>query len=180
LQRRIAFHGFLNSLAQIVLKVCSPGVPDFYQGSELWDFSLVDPDNRRPVDYETRIAMLRDLPPASTLLRQWTDGRIKLFVTAKSLAALAGFGDTPYRAVAASTPNAIAFTRGENVLVVVPRLTTQLAQAPRLPMGEVWQEHALDIGGSWRNVFTDEVVESERLTLKDVFARFPVAILQRA
>jgi (1->4)-alpha-D-glucan 1-alpha-D-glucosylmutase len=65
-QRRIAFHGYPNSLAQVVLKVCSPGLPDLYQGTELWDFSLVDPDNRRPVDYEKRVEMLRQLPAAAS------------------------------------------------------------------------------------------------------------------
>ncbi|MDP9192069.1 MAG: malto-oligosyltrehalose synthase [Acidobacteriota bacterium] len=176
-QRRIAFHGLLNSLAQVVLKVCSAGLPDFYQGTELWDFSLVDPDNRRPVDYEKRSALLRDLPSPSTLLKRWTDGRVKLFVTQRSLAARA---HGTYRAVATTTPNAIAFTRGDDTLIVVPRLTTQIIQPPRLPLGDVWADHSLDIGGQWRNVFTDEVIEGERLTLREVFAAFPVAILERA
>jgi (1->4)-alpha-D-glucan 1-alpha-D-glucosylmutase len=181
-QRRIAFHGFLNSLAQIVLKTCSPGAPDFYQGTELWDFSLVDPDNRRPVDYEKRAALLRGLPSSATLLKQWPDGRIKLFVTARSLDARARNLDAfrgTYQAIDTTTPNAIAFTRGENVLTVVPRLTTQLVPSPRLPLGDVWSDHSLNIGGKWRNVFTDEVIEGEKLTLKEVFATFPVAILER-
>jgi (1->4)-alpha-D-glucan 1-alpha-D-glucosylmutase len=86
--RRIAFYGFLNALGQVVLKATSPGVPDFYQGSESWDFSLVDPDNRRPVDYELRRGMLDEVSAAEprTLLRRWADGRIKLFVTQKTLA----------------------------------------------------------------------------------------------
>jgi (1->4)-alpha-D-glucan 1-alpha-D-glucosylmutase len=182
-QRRIAFHGFLNSLAQVVLKTCSPGSPDFYQGTELWDFSLVDPDNRRPIDYEKRIALLREIPAPPTLLKQWTDGRVKLFVTARSLAARARNLNAfrgPYRAIDTTTPNAVAFTRGETVLVVVPRLTTQLIKPPRLPLGDVWSDHSLGIDGKWRNVFTDEIIEGERLTLKEVFATFPVAILERA
>ena len=182
LQRRVAFHGFLNSLAQVVLKVCSVGVPDFYQGTELWDFSLVDPDNRRPVDYETRAAQLRGLPSITTLLEQWTDGRIKLFVTARSLAARARNLDAfrgGYRAIATGTPNAIAFQRGENVLIAVPRLTTRLVKPPQLPLGAVWGDHALEVGGRWRNAFTDEAVAGERLALNDVFATFPVAILER-
>ena len=181
-QARIAFHGFLNSLAQVVLKATSPGLPDFYQGTELWDFSLVDPDNRRPVDYEKRTALLRDLPPVSTLLANWPDGRIKLFTTARTLATrnrnLDAFrGD--YRAVETGTPNAVAFTRGENVLIVVPRLTTQLIQPPQLPVGDVWREHALNVVGTWRNAFTDETVQGDPLPLKSVFATFPVAILER-
>jgi (1->4)-alpha-D-glucan 1-alpha-D-glucosylmutase len=183
LKRRVAFHGFLNSLAQVVLKVASAGLPDFYQGTELWDFSLVDPDNRRPVDYEKRAALLRDLPPPATLLEQWTDGRIKLFVTARSLAARAQNIEAfrgAYRALDTGTPNAVAFLRGENVLVVVPRLTTQLVKAPQLPVGEVWGDRALSLGGKWRNVFTDEVIEGERLALRDILATVPVAILQRS
>ncbi len=87
-QRRVAFYGFLTALSQVVLKATAPGVPDFYQGSELWDFSLVDPDNRRPVDYELRRGLLDEVTAADPriLLRHWTDGRIKLFVTQKTLA----------------------------------------------------------------------------------------------
>jgi (1->4)-alpha-D-glucan 1-alpha-D-glucosylmutase len=182
-QQRVAFHGFLNSLAQVVLKITSPGLPDFYQGSELWDFSLVDPDNRRPVDYDKRAAFLRDLPAPAALLDHWTDGRIKLFVTARTLATRARHLDAfrgTYRAIETGTPNALAFTRADDILVVIPRLTTQLVQPPHLPVGDVWGQHALSLGGRWRNVFTDEVIEGERLALKEVFATFPVAILERA
>ena len=179
-QRRVAFHGFLNSLAQVVLKVCSPGLPDFYQGSELWDFSLVDPDNRRPVDYDRRAAMLAKLGTPASMLRRWQDGRIKLFVTARSLAARARhagtFRDGAYRAVDTGTPNAVAFTRGDDVLVAVPRLTTRLGKD--LPLGEVWGTHALDVPGRWRNVFTGETPDT--LDLRNVFATFPVAIFERA
>ncbi|MFL6248418.1 MAG: malto-oligosyltrehalose synthase [Thermoanaerobaculia bacterium] len=183
LQQRVAFHGFLNSLAQVVLKVCSAGLPDFYQGTELWDFSLVDPDNRRPIDYEKRAALLRDLPPPAMLLEQWTDGRIKLFVTARSLAARARNSEAfrgAYRRVDTGTANAVAFLRGDNVLVAVPRLTTQLVKPPQLPLGEVWGDHFLNVSGKWRNVFTEEVIEGEQLPLKEVFATFPVAILEQA
>jgi (1->4)-alpha-D-glucan 1-alpha-D-glucosylmutase len=173
--RRIAFHGFLNSLAQVVVKVMSPGVPDFYQGSELWDFSLVDPDNRRPVDYEQRASLLSSLGTPSSLLRNWQDGRVKLFVTTRALAVRAS-GD--YRAVETGTPHAVAFLRGEDVLVVVPRLTASLVKPPQLPLGDVWGDHALPVTGRWRNVFTGEIVES--LELRNVFASFPVAVLQRA
>jgi (1->4)-alpha-D-glucan 1-alpha-D-glucosylmutase len=180
-QQRIAFHGFLNSLSQVVLKTCSSGLPDFYQGSELWDFSLVDPDNRRPVDYTRRASMLRSLAAPAALLEQWQDGAIKLFVTARTLAARARHGDAfrgAYRAVATGTENAVAFTRGDDVLVVVPRLTTTFGTVA--PLGDVWGDAALDLGGRWRNVFTEELVEGERLALRDVFATFPVAVLERA
>jgi (1->4)-alpha-D-glucan 1-alpha-D-glucosylmutase len=180
--KRIAFHGMLNSLAQVVLKACSPGVPDFYQGTELWDFSLVDPDNRRPVDYDKRIAALRKLSPVPTLLRTWTDGRIKLFTTARTLATrtrhLEAFRGA-YRAVETGTPHAIAFTRGnDDVLVVVPRLTTQLVKPGQFPLGEVWGDRTLAVSGRWKNAFTGEVLEGDSLALRKVFATFPVAVLE--
>jgi (1->4)-alpha-D-glucan 1-alpha-D-glucosylmutase len=178
--RRIAFHGFLNSLAQVVLKVCSPGIPDFYQGTELWDFSLVDPDNRRPVDYARRAALLPKLGAPVQMLKRWQDGRIKLFVTCRALQTRAKHADTfrdgAYRALDTGSANALAFTRGEDILVAVPRLTTQLGKD--LPLGEVWGAHALDAPGRWRNVFTGETLES--LELAKVFATLPVAILERA
>jgi (1->4)-alpha-D-glucan 1-alpha-D-glucosylmutase len=179
-QQRIALHGFINSLAQVVLKVCSPGVPDFYQGSELWDFSLVDPDNRRPVDFGKRCAMMSTLVDPAALLEQWQDGRVKAFVTAKSLAARARHAlvDATYRAIDTGTPNAVAFLRGEDLLVGIPRLTTQLVQPPHLPLGQVWGAHALNVTGRrWRNAFTGE--EPEDLALRNVFATFPVAVLER-
>jgi (1->4)-alpha-D-glucan 1-alpha-D-glucosylmutase len=177
--KRVAFHGFLNSLSQLLLKICSPGVPDFYQGTELWDYSLVDPDNRRPVDYAKRAALLSSLGTPSQLLRTWEDGRVKLYVTARALATRArragSFREGAYRRVDTGTPNAIAFTRGDDVLVVVPRLTTQLGND--LPLGDVWPDHTLDAPGHWRNVFTGETLDSP--ALRDVFATFPVALFER-
>ena len=94
LHREIAYCGALNSLAQLLLKITIPGVPDFYQGSELWDFRLVDPDNRGPVDFEKRVRLLAELQQQEDqrgrldliqdLLDHWQDGRIKLFVTSTS------------------------------------------------------------------------------------------------
>jgi (1->4)-alpha-D-glucan 1-alpha-D-glucosylmutase len=163
--RRIAYHGCLNSLAQVVLKVMSPGVPDFYQGSELWDFSLVDPDNRRPVDYAHREQLLRRL----ALPRKWTDERAKLFTTVRALAVRARTELRDYVPLRASSPHVVAFTRGD-VLVAVPRLTSTL---------DSWGDLTLPIGGTWRNAFTDEVVEADQLPLASLFAKFPVAILER-
>jgi (1->4)-alpha-D-glucan 1-alpha-D-glucosylmutase len=106
-QRKVAWFGMINSLAQVVIKIGSPGVPDFYQGTELWAFTLVDPDNRRPVDFERHRELLRSLEPAlaecdpatlrdgitpsgranlvSQMFENWWDGRIKLFITAAAL-----------------------------------------------------------------------------------------------
>jgi len=182
--RSIAFHGMLNSLTQVVLKTMSPGLPDFYQGTELWDFSMVDPDNRRPIDYEKRCDLLRDLGAPATLLRRWNDGAVKMFVTARSLAVRARHAETfrgsSYQPLETGTENAVAFQRGKEVLVVVPRLTTRLVKAPRLPIGDVWGEHAISVAGRWKDAFTGEVIEGDSLRLREVFASFPVAILERA
>jgi (1->4)-alpha-D-glucan 1-alpha-D-glucosylmutase len=167
--KRIAHHGFLNALAQVVLKITAPGVPDFYQGSELWDFSLVDPDNRRPVDYEQRkrlLARVRDADPAE-LLRKWPDGRVKMYVTARALEVRARHAEVfrrgEYRALRAS--HVCAFARGDEIVVAVPRLTASEGVRPS----------TLELRGRWRNVFTGELFEGG-----DLFAKFPVAILERA
>ncbi|HEV8434913.1 MAG TPA: malto-oligosyltrehalose synthase [Thermoanaerobaculia bacterium] len=161
LQKRVAYHGFLNALSQVVLKIASPGVPDFYQGTELWDFSLVDPDNRRPVDYEKRMSLLREVRDAnpSELLRRWPDGRIKLFVTWKALQLRKRFARESYRPIHGE--RVCAFMRGDDVAVAVPRST-------------VSGRSSLDLSGRWRNVLTNEIFEGG-----DPFASFPVAIFTR-
>src|SRR5438034_6731404 len=85
--QEIARLGAINSLTQTLLKLTSPGVPDIYQGKEIWDYSLVDPDNRQPVDYERRRDMLKSLAAANPkeLLHTWPDGRIKMFLTQRLL-----------------------------------------------------------------------------------------------
>jgi (1->4)-alpha-D-glucan 1-alpha-D-glucosylmutase len=189
-QKRVSFHGFLNGLAQVVLKIASPGVPDFYQGTELWDFSLVDPDNRRAVDFEKRSSMLATMKAAqargalrvASLLRRWQDGWVKLFVTWRALDVRARnaevFRRGGYRALHAGT-NVFAFVRGDDIVVAVPRLTTQITASGSLPLGAVWGDSTLDVSGAFRNTFTGERVEGDRLSLSQVFATFPVAILER-
>jgi (1->4)-alpha-D-glucan 1-alpha-D-glucosylmutase len=186
-QRRIAFHGFLNALSQTVLKATAPGVPDFYQGTELWDYSLVDPDNRRPVDYEARASLLRKMQGAvdiATLLRRWHDGRVKLYVTWKTLALRSRFAelfrDGDYTPLDGG-PNVCAFTRslgGVTVAVAVPRLTTQLTKPGVVPLGDAWPERSLPLSGSWRNIFTGEDLAGEPIGLRNLFASFPVAVLE--
>jgi (1->4)-alpha-D-glucan 1-alpha-D-glucosylmutase len=193
-QKRIAFSGFLNALAQVVLKATSPGVPDFYQGTELWDLSLVDPDNRRPVDYDRRASQLRKMKAASekgsldigTLLRRWPDGRVKLYVTWKTLALRnrlsALFAEGDYTPIDAGQ-NVVAFTRthgDDAIAVAVPRLTASLTKPGVVPIGDVWPDVSVPLAGSWTNVFTGERVEGEAVSLRHLFASFPVAILERA
>ena len=184
-QKRIAFYGAVNALSQVVLKATSPGVPDFYQGSELWDFSLVDPDNRRPVDYARRAALLRRVKSAktSTLLREWQDGRVKLFTTWKLLELRVRhaelFRDGAYEPLDAG-PHVCAFVRrhgDEAVAVAVPRFVSRLTRPGRFPLGEVWGTTALPLSGRWRNAFTGDELAS--LALREVFERFPVAVLEK-
>jgi (1->4)-alpha-D-glucan 1-alpha-D-glucosylmutase len=136
---RIAWHGMLNSLSQAILKFTVPGIPDIYQGTELWDFSLVDPDNRRPVDFKVRKQMLQEVQheKADILFKSWQDGRIKLLITSRLLhlrrAAPALFETGSYSSYYATGEHAdccVAFSRelySQMVLVIVPRFTTQLS-----------------------------------------------------
>ncbi|MGC1718818.1 MAG: malto-oligosyltrehalose synthase [Isosphaeraceae bacterium] len=177
-QRFVSHHGMINSLAQTLLKIGSPGVPDTYQGTELWDFSLVDPDNRRPVDYDRRSSMLKDLMsrqgnPAE-LVRELVagagDGRIKLYTHWRALAArleVPGlFSTGEYRPLIARgkhDSSLFGFLRTEGsraAVVAVPRLTTRLDIADRFPLGPAtWQDTELELAGladgrKLRNVFT--------------------------
>jgi (1->4)-alpha-D-glucan 1-alpha-D-glucosylmutase len=187
-QKRIAFYGCLNSLGQVVLKATAPGAPDFHQGTELWDFSLVDPDNRRPVDFQVRSTMLKKLQSTvsvDTLLRRWQDGRIKMFVTWRLLQLRTRhvdlFRDGTYEPVDAG-PHLCAFVRRHErdaVLVAVPRLIAGLVKPGRLPLGEVWGGTALPVSGNWRNLFTGEEHGGTELSLRDLFARFPIAVVEK-
>ena len=185
----IADAGLLNALAQTLLKLTCPGVPDIYQGNELWDWSLVDPDNRRPVDYEARSALLHSLDQPSApahpdqrahvreLIDTRRDGRIKLFLTQCVLhfrSAHAELFDTgDYTALESSgvrSEHVCAFARTTSdqvMLVVVPRLLHRLtAGTPWAADGSVWGETTLvlpeTLGGScYRNILTGEELASE-------------------
>ncbi|HVQ77024.1 MAG TPA: malto-oligosyltrehalose synthase [Candidatus Binatia bacterium] len=181
---RLAGHGLINSLGQTVLKIAAPGIPDFYQGTELWDLSLVDPDNRRPVDLAERRRRLAELirrgadPGADDgarcdeMLANWTDGRIKLHVIHRALGIRRLdpplFTGGAYRAVGAVGSRAdhvVAFARGgaagRVVLAVTTRLSARLAGfGGPVPRGdEVWDDTRLaledaDLGGVYHDVFT--------------------------
>jgi (1->4)-alpha-D-glucan 1-alpha-D-glucosylmutase len=208
IQARVAELGIYNSLAQLLIKITAPGVPDFYQGTELWDLSLVDPDNRRPVDYAERRRLLeaidREDPVqlADTLLEHRTDGRIKVFTTTRALRARlarrALFEDGEYIPVTAAGARAdclFAYARrsgGQTALVCVPRLVATLLggrQTP--PLGrDVWDDTSVELpapgGAALRDVFTGETYAAapegagSRLDAADLFRRFPVALLLSA
>jgi (1->4)-alpha-D-glucan 1-alpha-D-glucosylmutase len=207
-QRKIAHYGAFNSLAQVLLKIAGPGVPDIYQGNELWDFSLVDPDNRRPVDYALRARLLTeveqigDAAGAAALVRAKDDGRIKLLVTARALhyrrAHPALFAQGGYIPLAVEGPhqdNIVAFARGhgaEQAIAVAPRLLTRLARGADLltPTGAAWAGSWLPapgaaVGDRFRNIFTGEVITAQdrngagSLLLEEALAAFPVALLEK-
>jgi (1->4)-alpha-D-glucan 1-alpha-D-glucosylmutase len=206
-QRRIARHGCVNSLAQTLVKLTSPGVPDTYQGTELWDLSLVDPDNRRPVDYALRARYLeqvtaaRDDPAgyAVDLLESWPDGRIKLWLTARLLRLRrerAGFferaGYAPVRVDGTAARHVCAYARGVGdamLVTVVPRLWMALTgDSDAWPVGgAAWGDTTLRIRGTrilWRSVLTAETVaarataQEARIALGDALKMLPFALLE--
>jgi (1->4)-alpha-D-glucan 1-alpha-D-glucosylmutase len=181
-QQRIARFGILNSLSQTLCKLTSPGVPDIYQGNELLDFSLVDPDNRRAVDYAQRARLLAALEAhgeadpafARALLENLADGRAKLYVTWKALqfrkAHAALFDGGEYWPAEVTGPRAghlCAYARhgaGAGVLVIIPRLYAQLlGEREQLPLGErVWGDTEIELPQAWagarlRNILDGQV-----------------------
>ncbi|HYR59523.1 MAG TPA: malto-oligosyltrehalose synthase, partial [Chthoniobacteraceae bacterium] len=192
LAQRIAECGAINSLAQTVLKLTSPGVPDFYQGSELWDLSLVDPDNRRPVDYALRRAQQSAIaaPSPAELLENWRDGRIKMFVI-RTLSRFRRenpelFAAGSYQAVqsaGAFGQSCIAFERkrgDRTLLVAVPRLSLRVGFPA---VGARWQDTFLapaTVDGTWRDLFTGQThAAAPEVPVAEILDRFPVAVLLR-
>jgi (1->4)-alpha-D-glucan 1-alpha-D-glucosylmutase len=193
----ISPYGAANGLAQCVLRFCSPGVPDTYQGSELWNQNLVDPDNRRPVDYGRRrdaLATIRGrrgepLPLAKELLSSFEDGRVKLYVTHAALLARKAHRELflrgDYEGLAGGE-HVVAFTRSygkERLLAVVPRHSLRKTRGERpFALGDVWGDDRLAVpcAGVYRNVFTGAAVHvAGDVPLREVFADFPVALLIR-
>jgi len=182
--QRIASAGAVNSLAQVALKSTTPGVPDFYQGCEYWDFSLVDPDNRRPVNFAARAATLAAMETAcaSDLLPHWRDGRIKQFIIQRLLLLRSAVPKLfteglfmPLPTVERNGPQFIAFMRRYRrhaLLVIVPRFCAALVQSDSLmlvPSAELTMPVLPpDLPrGPWRNVLGD----TQRATLpKDINA----------
>lgn len=201
----VSFFGAINSLAQRLLMIASPGNPDIYQGTELWDLSLVDPDNRRPVDYEVRQRLLTeldrraesgDLPSlCAELLAHYQDGRIKMWTTMQALRLrrdrreLFHLGHyRPLQAAGDKQQHIVAFAREHNnqvAIVAAPRLSYTLAGgAMRAPLGDLWETTELPVPSRTaeflENVFTGEkirVMPNRALLCHELFAHFPVALL---
>ena len=190
--QRVALMGALNSLTQVTLKATMPGVPDFYQGTELWDLSLVDPDNRRPVDFAARAQALQSLGESidwTALAAAWPDGRIKAALTARllairrELAPVLAEGD--YRALEVEGPDRheiVAFARchgGEAVLVIVGRLFNRSSHGGRRwPRG--WNAVVAVDGFSalQQLLAVRQAVQGTQLAVAEMFGTLPVAVLR--
>ncbi|MGV0026830.1 malto-oligosyltrehalose synthase [Phormidesmis priestleyi] len=202
-QQKIADYGIFNSLSQTLLKITAPGVPDFYQGVELWELSLVDPDNRRPVDFEQRRSLLKDLKLRaktdlqaliSELLDTRHDGRIKLFLTFQALQARKAHfeifqqGDyLPLEITGKFKDYIIAFSRRyeERIAVtIVPRFLTDITKPGKPPIDSVWRDTYIQLPAtstSWKDAISGKTLESsERVAIAQILQQFPVALLVNA
>jgi (1->4)-alpha-D-glucan 1-alpha-D-glucosylmutase len=199
--RRIAFYGRFNTLSQCLIKIAAPGLPDLYQGTELPQLALVDPDNRRPVAYTDRAHLLKIINGhqkapwslAGELVATAADGRSKLFLIARALDArrryrgLFGGGRyLPLDTSGAFGTNLVAFAReaeGRWALAVAPRFLTALVREGQAPLGKgVWQDTAVHLPpeapANWSDVFTGQRCRSEgRIAVGEALSHFPVALL---
>jgi (1->4)-alpha-D-glucan 1-alpha-D-glucosylmutase len=201
-QKRIAFYGIFNSLSQILIKITSPGIPDFYQGTELWDLSLVDPDNRRPVDYKKRQTYLKEIKKKTEndrlslikdMLSTKEDGKIKLFLTHRALVVrnenkeLFDSGTyIPLVTEGKYKNNIIAYARHHEekwVIIIAPRFLSTIVEENRLPLDkEVWDDTHIILPEkapkTWKNAFTDESITcADTIAIGEVMKYFPLALL---
>ncbi|WP_341736219.1 malto-oligosyltrehalose synthase [Microcoleus sp. CAWBG640] len=200
--KKVADYGILNSLSQTLLKITAPGVPDIYQGTEFWDLSHVDPDNRRPVDFERRIQVLQEIKQQAQsdilqliedLISTKEDARIKLFLTTRVLEARKQYlkvfqagNYQPLEVVGRFKDNLIAFARSyENTtaIVIAPRFLTGIVKAEEMPLGEkVWKDTKLELSEEmpsvWKDAITNQIVESNgQLAIAEALNYFPAALL---
>jgi (1->4)-alpha-D-glucan 1-alpha-D-glucosylmutase len=177
---RINHGGHLNSLAQSLIRYAAPGVPDTFQGGELWDYRLVDPDNRTPVDYELRQSMLQELQegiPPEEIMRREDSGLPKLWVTHKALTVRRAHPEwfdaeanyEPLRAEGAKAEHAVAFLRAGSVMTLAPRWPIRL--------GDTWAGTLITLpAGRWQNTLTGDVVPGGQQRIQALLRRFPVAL----
>ncbi len=206
--RPIGRAGALTSLSQQLLKLTAPGVPDIYQGTELWDFSLVDPDNRREVDYDLRISLLESFSSRELgvelvreLLENLRIGAVKLYLTTRTLNHRASdpelYAEGDYQPVDAEGPlsaHVVAFRRtlsDREIVVVAPRLwRTLLGKTDQAPLNEIWNGTTIrlperDAGMEYMDLFTGQTLQTvdakdgSELNMADILAEFPVALLCR-
>jgi (1->4)-alpha-D-glucan 1-alpha-D-glucosylmutase len=206
-QAPISRAGMWNSIAQLVVKIASPGVPDFYQGNDLWAFDLVDPDNRRPVNYDVRRQMLKRLAEQAArdratlvdrLRENLCDGAIKLYITSEALRFRRDhrhlFAQGSYTALGGEgsrSRHVVAFARAtanQMLLAVTGRFFLKLCNSHSQPIGDTWGNTTIALPRntahtSFREIFTGEIVHAEQsegglfLPVNKVLARCPVALL---
>ncbi|KJR42028.1 maltooligosyl trehalose synthase [Candidatus Magnetoovum chiemensis] len=201
-QKKIAFYGMFNSLSQTLLKITSPGIADFYQGTELWELNLVDPDNRTPVDFQKRKYYLKDiiekekkdLPSLiSELIETKEDGRIKMFLIYKSLQTRKKYAELfkggkymPMKTGGKYKDNIISFARTKNtrsLLTIAPRFLTRIVSEGQMPLGkEIWDDTHIILPDNtpktWTNALDGSIIESaDKLEISSVFNLFPLALL---
>ncbi|MEX2565494.1 MAG: malto-oligosyltrehalose synthase [Cyclobacteriaceae bacterium] len=200
--RKTAFYGVINSLGQSLIKIMAPGIPDIYQGSELWDLSYVDPDNRRPVDYRLRNKYLDELQQYGdkveptqllNLMTNYKDGKIKLFTIFRTMKERrlrpAFFEKAEYLPIVVSDSfkdKVISFARffeGLWYLVVVPLNATALCEPGQFPLKSVWDDGFLELPGNspkaWINIHTgEEIATGNQVGLSSLFVNFPVVLLR--
>ncbi|GEO14297.1 malto-oligosyltrehalose synthase [Microvirga aerophila] len=193
LAKRLSLLGMLNGLSRTILKMTIPGVPDIYQGTEFWDFSLVDPDNRRPVEYEARVQALGGKIGLEGLISEWKDGRIKQHFLSKLLEDRARhpafYAEGDYRPTVISgsrSDHLIAFTRShgdETLAVIVPRHWSDLTSGgAQLQVNTEWRDTAINLpGGRWQDVISGHEVETgtEDCPVASLFASTPFAVLRK-
>ena len=190
LVEEVARLGAINSLGQLLLKLTAPGVPDIYQGNETWDFSLVDPDNRRPVDYGARREMLealRDSSPAE-MLQNWADGRIKLFLTQRILNFRREQPELflhgrylPLATRGAQAESCVAFAReheGRWLIVLAPRLSSRVGFPP---VADRWQDTVVELPQGFprdgaKDIFTGRTLRNDgSISLAEALETLPFA-----
>lgn len=206
LHEYVAFFGTCNSYSQLLLKMTAPGIPDFYQGSELWNFCLIDPDNRQSVDFRARIAALESLksqgpePPASCideLLEDWTSGKMKLYLTMRVLNFRRAHPDlfssgsyVPLTTGGAHGRSVFAFARhsgGKWLVVAAPRLLHGIAKAGIFPLERMWGTTVLEFPPQmprlWKDILTNEEVDLSReadthsIATSRLFRHLPFSVL---
>ncbi len=200
-QKKVAYFGIFNSLSQKLLKLTAPGVPDIYQGNELWDLNLVDPDNRRLVDFEKRKHFLNEIRgqevELSSLIRKLLDhkedGRVKMFTLYRLLKIRNEFKQlfqngtyVPLEVRGALQNNIIAYARKHDqacCLIIAPRFLSKMMKVDELPIGEsAWKDTAVVLpehySMKWENIFNGEILaQSKTIKVGNILKSFPVGLL---
>jgi len=201
-QKTVSHYGIFNSLAQTLVKITSPGIPDFYQGTEFWDLNLVDPDNRRPVDFELRMWLLKEIKAAGNgnfenliqnLFSTSEDGRIKLFLIYRALEVRNRYRNLyekgtyiPLQTDGKYKDNIIAYAseyKPDYSVTIAPRFLTRVVDEHRYPFGkDVWHDTAVmlpeDSPDRWAEMIAgSEVRGNKSVLVGEVFQRFPGALL---